>query len=130
MEVEFKAHPAMNSGIQIRSHCFANPTEFKLADGKIRKIAAERVHGYQVEIDPSKTRHSGGIYDEARRRWLVNLKNNPTAREAFKPNEWNHLRIKCDGLRCRYTGPTVESTCSIPRFSGVTFASNCWTKRV
>ena len=97
MEVEFKAHPAMNSGIQIRSHCFANPTEFKLADGKIRKIAAERVHGYQVEIDPSKTRHSGGIYDEARRRWLVNLKNNPTAREAFKPNEWNHLRIKCDG---------------------------------
>jgi len=32
MEVEFKAHPAMNSGIQIRSQCFANPTEFKLED--------------------------------------------------------------------------------------------------
>ena len=97
MEVEFKAHPAMNSGIQIRSQCFANPTEFKLANGKIRKIAPGRVHGYQVEIDPSKTRHSGGVYDEARRRWLLNLKDNKAARDAFKPNEWNHLRIKFDG---------------------------------
>ena len=48
MEVEFKAHPAMNSGIQIRSQCFANPTEFKLANGKIRKIAPGRVHGLSL----------------------------------------------------------------------------------
>lgn len=97
MEVEFKADPAMNSGIQIRSNCFANPTEFKLTNGKVRKIAPGRVHGYQVEIDPSETRHSGGVYDEARRRWLVNNKDNKAARDAFKPNEWNHLRIKFDG---------------------------------
>ncbi len=50
----------MNSGIQIRSestHDYNNG----------------RVHGYQVEIDPSARAWSGGIYDEARRGWLYPL---------------------------------------------------------
>jgi len=37
------------------------------------------------------------VYDEARRRWLLNLKDNKAARDAFKPKQWNHLRIKFDG---------------------------------
>ncbi|MDB2687639.1 DUF1080 domain-containing protein [Mariniblastus sp.] len=97
MDVEFKVDAALNSGIQIRSECFANKTEFKLDDGKIRKIAAGRVHGYQVEIDPSEKMQSGGIYDEARRRWLVKPNEDAASRDAFKPNQWNHMRIKCDG---------------------------------
>lgn len=97
MDVEFKVHPKMNSGIQIRSNCYANKTEFKLADGKVKKIPSGRVHGYQVEIDPSERSYSGGIYDEARRGWLNKLDENEAARKAFKANEWNHYRIKCDG---------------------------------
>ncbi len=97
LELEFKVHPKMNSGVQIRSQCFANKTSFKPADGKVKHIPAGRVHGYQVEIDPSDRRWSGGIYDEARRAWINNLENNDAAREAFVPDDWNHYRIKCDG---------------------------------
>ena len=38
-----------------------------------------RVHGYQVEIDPSDRAWSAGIYDEARKGWLYSLENNPKA---------------------------------------------------
>jgi hypothetical protein len=55
------------------------------------------VHGYQVEIDPSKRAWTGGIYDEGRRGWLFDLKNNEAARHAFKPEAWNTFRIECKG---------------------------------
>lgn len=84
LELEFKVHPKMNSGVQIRSNSFP---EYK--DG--------RVHGYQVEIDPSDRAWTGGIYDEARRGWLFNLEDKPEARNAFKQNEWNHFRIGAKG---------------------------------
>lgn len=84
LELEFLVDPKMNSGIQIRSNSYP---EYK--DG--------RVHGYQVEIDPSNRAWSGGIYDEARRGWLFNLEDNPEARKAFKQNEWNHYRIEANG---------------------------------
>ena len=61
------------------------------------KFAADRVHGYQVEIDPSDRAFTGGIYDEGRRGWLVKLDNNEAARKAFKHNEWNHFKIECKG---------------------------------
>jgi hypothetical protein len=72
-------------------------TEIPLGNGKTKKIPADRVHGYQVEIDPSDRAWSGGIYDEGRRGWLNNLKDNEPARKAFKQNEWNHYRIVCKG---------------------------------
>ena len=84
LEVDFKLHPTMNSGIQIRSNSLDN-----YMDG--------RVHGYQVEIDPSDRAWSGGIYDESRRGWLVNLGENPKAQQAFKQNEWNTYRIEAIG---------------------------------
>ena len=52
LELEFKVDPTLNSGIQIRSECFDKPTEVKTEEKTI-KIPAGRVHGYQVEIDPS-----------------------------------------------------------------------------
>jgi hypothetical protein len=82
LEIEYLVDPHMNSGIQIRSNSYP---EYK--DG--------RVHGYQVEIDPSERAWSGGIYDESRRGWLNNLEGNEPARKAFKQNEWNHYRIEC-----------------------------------
>ncbi|MEM7697573.1 MAG: family 16 glycoside hydrolase [Verrucomicrobiota bacterium] len=88
LELEFKVDPELNCGVQIRSNSLA---DYK--DG--------RVHGYQVEIDPSDRGWSGGIYDEARRGWLDNHVGNPAARYAFKQNEWNHYRIEAVGPHIR-----------------------------
>ena len=67
LELEFKVDPTLNSGIQIRSECFDKPTEVKTEEKTI-KIPAGRVHGYQVEIDPSDRAWTAGIYDEGRPR--------------------------------------------------------------
>jgi len=96
LELEFKVHPELNSGVQIRSQCFDQPKSVELG-GKKFNIPAGRVHGYQVEIDPSPRAWTGGIYDEGRRGWLNDLKNNEPARKAFKAEEWNRLRIECRG---------------------------------
>lgn len=87
-EVEFLVDDRMNSGIQIRSN--SNP---EYEDG--------RVHGYQVEIDPSERAWSCGIYDEARRGWLYDMRNNPAARSAFKHGEWNKYHIEAIGNSIR-----------------------------
>lgn len=84
LRLEFKVHPRLNSGIMIRAQ---SKPDYK--DG--------RVHGYQAEIDPSDRAWTGGIYDESRRGWINDLKDNKAAREAFKPNEWNEYRIRCEG---------------------------------
>lgn len=96
LEVEFKVHPKLNSGVQIRSQVFDEPKEIKHNDKTI-KVPAGRVHGYQVEIDPSDRAWSAGIYDEGRRGWLNDLKDNEPARKAFKQNEWNKFRVECRG---------------------------------
>lgn len=84
LELEYKVDPSMNSGIQIRSNSYPN-------------YMNGRVHGYQIEIDPSDRAWSAGIYDEARRGWLYDLTQNPEAQNAFKQNEWNHYRIEAIG---------------------------------
>lgn len=84
LELDYKVDSSMNSGIQIRSNSFPY-----YRDG--------RVHGYQIEIDPSERAWSAGIYDEARRGWLNPLTENPEAQKAFKQNEWNHYRIEAIG---------------------------------
>ncbi|MCD6543610.1 MAG: DUF1080 domain-containing protein, partial [Flavobacteriaceae bacterium] len=84
LELDYKVDPSMNSGIQIRSNSFPYYNK-------------GRVHGYQVEIDPSKRAWSAGIYDEARRGWLNTLEDNKDAQKAFKQNDWNHYRIEAIG---------------------------------
>ena len=97
LELDFKVDDGLNSGVQIRSHCFNEPTRLDF-NGKEIKIPAGRVHGYQVEIDPSERAWTGGLYDEGRRGlFLSDLKNNEPARKAFKHNAWNHFRIECQG---------------------------------
>jgi hypothetical protein len=90
MEVDFKVAPDMNSGIQIRSE-----SRLDYKNG--------RVHGYQVEIDPSDRAWTGGIYDEARRGWLypLNAPENEEARNAFNNGEWNTFRIEAIGSRIK-----------------------------
>lgn len=80
--------PQMNSGVQIRSESRAD-------------YQNGRVHGYQVEMDPSEREWSGGIYDEARRGWLYTLDNNPAGQKALKVGDWNHYRIEAIGNSIR-----------------------------
>jgi len=88
LDVDLKVDTAMNSGIQIRSESSPDYDN-------------SRVHGYQVEIDPSARGWSGGIYDEARRGWLYPLELNPGAKTAFKNGQWNHYHIECIGNSIR-----------------------------
>lgn len=88
LELELKVDPSMNSGIQIRSLSTAD-------------YQNGRVHGYQVEVDPSGRKWSGGIYDEGRRGWLYPLEVNSVAKEAFKNGQWNKYRIECIGNTIR-----------------------------
>jgi Domain of Unknown Function (DUF1080) len=78
----------LNSGIQFRS---LSTPEYNNG----------RVHGYQMEIDPSDRSYSGGIYDEARRGWLYVPEINPAGMKAFKRGEWNRYRIEAIGNSLR-----------------------------
>ena len=96
LEFEFKVAKNMNSGVQFRSQFYPKETELEI-DGKMKKFGADRVHGYQFEIDPSPRAYTGGIFDEARRGWLKDLKGNEPAQKAFKQGDWNAARIECKG---------------------------------
>ncbi|KMT64838.1 DUF1080 domain-containing protein [Catenovulum maritimum] len=70
--------------------------------------------GYQAEVDPSKRKWSGGLYDQGRRKWLHPLHEKRSFPDSdFKKNfllewtggmansykhlEWNQYRIECRG---------------------------------
>jgi len=88
LEFEVKVDPSLNSGVQIRSNSIPS-----YRDG--------RVHGYQVEIDPSRRAWSGGIYDEGRRGWLYTLTENKKGGEAFNVHGWNSYRVEAVGPSIR-----------------------------
>jgi Domain of Unknown Function (DUF1080) len=87
-EVDLKVEDAMNSGIQFRS--LSKPD-----------YQNGRVHGYQMEVDPTARAWSGGIYDEARRDWLYIPNINVEGKKAFKKGEWNKYRIEAIGHTMR-----------------------------
>lgn len=84
LELEFRLDAEMNSGIQFRSESKPDYRE-------------GRVHGYQMEIDPSDRAWTGGIYDEGRRGWLYPLEYNTAGKKAYKQKAWNHARVECIG---------------------------------
>lgn len=88
LEFEVRVDARLNSGVQIRSNSIPS-----YRDG--------RVHGYQVEIDPSSRAYSGGIYDEARRGWIYPLSRNPKGRAAFNNGAWNSYRVEAIGPSIR-----------------------------
>ncbi len=88
LEFEVRVDARLNSGVQIRSNSLPS-----YRDG--------RVHGYQVEIDPSNRAYSGGIYDESRRGWLYPLSRNPKGRQAFNTGGWNSYRVEAIGPSIR-----------------------------
>lgn len=108
VELDFKADPRVNTGLQIRSAYADKPvsTEWQ---GKTVKVPEGYVYGYQVEIDTDlkgKT-FTGGIYDEHRRRGYIFPDDGPTGphgkafsewnRKITNPDDWNHLRVVAVG---------------------------------
>ncbi|WP_234570776.1 3-keto-disaccharide hydrolase [Rhodohalobacter sp. 614A] len=84
LEFDVKVDPRLNSGVQIRS---LSTDDYMNG----------RVHGYQVEIDPSDRAWSGGLYDEARRGWLYPVTDNKRCSNAFKNGLWNSYRVEAVG---------------------------------
>jgi len=113
LEAEYKCDALLNSGIQIRSEVFPGATN-AIIGGKEFKFAADRIHGYQCEIDMDAARGrmwSAGIYDEARRGWLFPADGekgrqgrafSEQGRAVSKNGEWNKLRIVANG-------PTIQT---------------------
>ena len=97
LELDLKVDAHMNSGIQFRSELNDANDHCEVTD----KRTPNRVHGYQMEVDPSSRAWSGGIYDEARREWLYPLEYNTAAKLAFKNNAWNHYKIEAIGTSIR-----------------------------
>lgn len=100
LELDFKADADLNSGVQVRSQFVEEGKTVQSAGKTIKGGPGGRVFGYQVEIDPDVKKGrlwTAGIYDEGRRAWLKDLKDNEAARKAFKPGAWNHLKIECQG---------------------------------
>jgi len=85
LEYETRLDAPTNSGMQIRSH---------ISDKGI-------VQGYQIEVDPTDRRFSGGIYDEKRRKWMYPLTRNEKGRDAFHNGDWNHFRVEAIGHSLR-----------------------------
>jgi hypothetical protein len=85
LEYEVLIDPALNSGVQIRSH--AGP------DGVVR--------GYQVEIDPTPRGYSGGIYEEGLRGWIAPPDPDTAANTPFINGQWNRFRVEARGPRLR-----------------------------
>lgn len=91
LELEMKLEGReTNSGVQVRSHLDADAN-----DGQ------GRVYGKQVELEPTARAWSGGVYDEARRGWLYTLDLNESAKSAFIPGAYNHVRIEAIGDELR-----------------------------
>ncbi|MGD0744196.1 MAG: DUF1080 domain-containing protein [Verrucomicrobiota bacterium] len=108
LELEYQCDALLNSGVQIRSEVFPDARTLNIGGREI-KLPADRVHGYQCEIDMDVARGrmwSGGIYDEARRGWLFpadaekskqGLAFSEQGRKVSKPGKWNKLRIVAIG---------------------------------
>lgn len=71
-----------NSGLQFRSRVDEE---------------ANRIVGYQMEVDPTNRQWSGGIYEEGLRGWVAPPAQEVIDHHPFKVGEWNHYRVRCEG---------------------------------
>ena len=100
LEYEMRLGLPSNSGVQIRSN---------VGDDGI-------VQGYQVEVDPTDRRFTGGLYDEKRRRWMYPLTRNEKGRDAWRNGDWNHFRVEANSP-CIESAPALRPPCTNPRSS-------------
>ncbi len=96
---------------------FIFEAEVKLPEGKANSgfmfrchVKPNKVWGYQAEVDGSNRGWSGGLFDEARRKWLHPVKPNDSTsglalkeknKDSFKRDDWNKYRIQAEGTHLR-----------------------------
>jgi hypothetical protein len=119
LEFDIKIDTSLNSGLQCRSRVWEKDTATIYLAGDVNgtkslsKWQKGYVWGYQIEVDPSPRAWSGGLYEPGNRGWIVTLKGNEPARQAFKPMDWNHFRISMNGNKIQtwINGiPVVDTT--------------------
>jgi hypothetical protein len=108
LEFEVMVDPKLNSGVQFRSTIAPDETVFiflgKDGQPQTKKIPKDRVYGYQAEIATETLGTSGGVYDEARRGFMIDdIRNDPVSSKAFKDGQWNKYRIECNGNSIKTT---------------------------
>ncbi|MFC1765562.1 DUF1080 domain-containing protein [Planctomycetota bacterium] len=87
LEAEAKIEGPLHTGFLLR--CVdANEDNAKVA-----------IYGYQVKIDPTERRWTGGVFDDFGKswNWFYPLKESEKARSAFTLNEWNRFRMEAIG---------------------------------
>jgi hypothetical protein len=84
LRLKFKGEVEGNSGVFVHSRITGvNPEH------------GPDIEGMQVEVDPGKGKHTGGLYESGGRGWVAM----PTAEgeNALKPGEWNVLEVSVQG---------------------------------
>jgi hypothetical protein len=95
LETDVKIDGAFSSGIILR--CVDVPeSERRIKKGQTGRSS---LFGYQVKIDPTPRKWTGGIYDDSgpNAQWYYSLEKDARAQEAFKLGEWNTFRIEAIG---------------------------------
>ena len=103
LEFEVRCDAELNSGVQIRSHTYAEDTPQESKPDRMREKG--EVYGYQCEIT-SKTNGengcAGNFWDEGRRtRWLDLSVDSEEKQAAYRAEEWNAFRVVAQGSRIR-----------------------------
>lgn len=83
LEFQSRSIGEANSGVQFRT---------ELAPGTWSGVV-----GYQLDIDPSSRKWTGGIYHEGVHVWRHSMARNPACQAAYKPDAWNAYRIEAVG---------------------------------
>ena len=80
LRLKFKGEAEGNSGVFVHSRITG-----------IDPQHGPDIEGMQVEVDPGKGKHTGGLYESGGRGWVAM----PTAEgeNALKPGEWNDLKV-------------------------------------
>tara|TARA_R110002049_G_scaffold185580_3_gene353822 strand:- start:50478 stop:51146 length:669 start_codon:yes stop_codon:yes gene_type:complete len=101
LEFDVKCDPGLNSGVQIRSHQYPGATPQESSPKRIREKG--EVYGYQCEIRGEANGENGctgNFWDEGRRtKWLDETVDAAEKQEAYRPGEWNHIKIVAKGNR-------------------------------
>lgn len=86
LEADCKLEGELHTGFLLR--CIETPD-----------TATVSLYGYQVKIDPTTRRWTGGVFDDFGKTWSwwYTLANDERARSAFKMGEWNHFRMEAIG---------------------------------
>src|SRR4051794_32933483 len=84
LRLKFKGEAEGNSGVFIHSRITGMDPEH-----------GPDIEGMQVEVDPGKGKHTGGLYESGGRGWVVM----PTAEgeKALKRGDWNDLEVSVRG---------------------------------